>query len=707
MNASVKLRGLISILLLPGCILAAAEPTPAPTASAPAAPPRVFLWDASALLAARASLARGETPLQPALAKLRAEAGRALQLTPPSVMDKPQTAASGDRHDYFSYGPYWWPDPAKPDGLPYIRRDGQVNPTSRKDTDDVGFSKLGEALEILGLAYWFTGEEHYAEKAANLARVWFLNPATRMNPNLQHAQAIPGSNDGRGIGIVESRRLAAINEALPLLAASPAWTAHDRSAMNTWLAAFYTWLTASANGRDEHKELNNHGTWYDFQVAHLALVLGRTDDARKILGEGLTLRLAHQVQPDGAQPLELARTRSLDYSLFNLDALFACATLADHVGLTWWSYTTADGRSLRAALAYLAPYVDPAKPWPKQDLHAADRSRLVDSLEQYLRHRADVPFHELYVRFSAMAGADARWRLVRNQPLGAEPPAAVGVKSPATPEETPLSLPGSEPFVYRQIGRTELRLHVVKPAGWAKGQGRPCLVSFFGGGWNTGTPRTSVKWAEWAASHGLVGIAPDYRTRNRWGGSPEDCVSDGRAALRWIGAHADELGIDAAKIIVEGGSAGAHVGAWTAISAPGPGRDDPAPPVMPIALLLLNPVSDTKEGGYGGPKRFGDNAARALACSVPDQMPVHMPPTIVFHGTADTTVPYANSVALRDKLVRLGNRCELITFEGLGHSYNSSKYGEAGKAADVKTKQAITAFLFSLGLIAPADTANN
>ena len=706
MKTFSSLLTIISGLLLPGCILAAAEPVQPITASthSVAVPvPRLFLWDATTLLAARASLARGEAPLQPALAKLRADAERALKLTPPSVMDKPQTAASGDKHDYFSYGPYWWPDPAKSGGLPYIRRDGEVNPTSRKDTDDVGFSRLGEAIESLGLAYWFTGEERYAEKAAQLARVWFLDPATRMNPNLQHAQAIPGLNDGRGIGIIESRRLATLNEAMSLLDGSPAWTANDRTALTTWLTAFYAWLTTSANGRDEHNERNNHGTWYDFQAAHLALVLGRTDEARKILNEGLTLRLAHQVQPDGSQPLELARTKSLDYSLMNLDGLFACATLAEHVGVDWWNFATPDGRSLHAALVYLAPYVDPGKVWPKKDLHAADRSHLVDLLIQYLQHCDDARFRELLVGFAPTAGANARWRLIRNQPLGAQPRAAVAAKPPAATDETPLTLPGSEPFVFRQVGSAELRLHMVKPPGWARGQARSCLVSFFGGGWNSGTPRTSVKWAEWAASHGLVGIAPDYRTRNRWGGTPEDCVSDGRAALRWIVAHAEELGIDSNRIIVEGGSAGAHVAAWTAISAPGPGRDDPAPSVLPIALILLNPVSDTKEGGYGGPKRFDGSAARALACSVPDQMPVHMPPTIVFHGTADATVPYANSVALRDKLVRTGNRCELITFEGLGHSYNSSKYGDAGVTADVKTKQAITAFLRSLGLITAAE----
>ena len=287
-------------------------------------------------------------------------------------------------------------------------------------------------------------------------------------------------------------------------------------------------------------------------------------------------------------------------------------------------------------------------------------------------------------------------------------PAAAGSKAKAAakaPDVTPLSIPGSEPFVFRKVGETELRLHVVKPTGWAKSDRRACFVAFFGGGWNSGSPERSITWAKWAAGSGLVGIAPDYRTRDRLGGTPEDCVSDARAAVRWVEAHAEELGIDPKKLICMGGSAGGHVAAWTAIPSPGPGKDDPAPSILPAALVLLNPVTDTKDGGYGGTKRFGGDPARARGCSVPDQMPAKMPPTIVFHGTADKTVPYANSVAFRDKLTGGGNRCELVTFEGLGHSYNSSQFGEAGKAADEKTHEDVATFLASLGLMEKAKSA--
>ncbi len=269
----------------------------------------------------------------------------------------------------------------------------------------------------------------------------------------------------------------------------------------------------------------------------------------------------------------------------------------------------------------------------------------------------------------------------------------------AAPEKTPLSIPGSEPVVFRTVGKAELRLHIVKPTGWTAGEKRPCLVAYFGGGWNGGTPERLIGWAKWAAGLGMVGIAPDYRTRERFGTTPEDCVADARAAVTWIEKNAEMLGIDPQRIVAIGSSAGGHVAAWTAISSAGPGKDDPAPPIMPAALVLINPVTDTKAGGYGGPKRFGNDAARAKASSVPDQMQKSMPPAIVFHATADNTVPYANSVAFRNEMVKNGNRCELVTFEGLGHAYSSaSRYGPPARVADQKTHADAEKFLRDLKL---------
>ena len=135
-------------------------------------------------------------------------------------------------------------------------------------------------------------------------------------------------------------------------------------------------------------------------------------------------------------------------------------------------------------------------------------------------------------------------------------------------DDTPESLPGFEAHVFRTIEKTELRLHVIKPKDWSGTDKRPCFVFFFGGGWTTGNPKGSIMWTKWASDHGLVGIAPDYRTFSRHQSTIENSVSDARAAVRWVQAHAAELGIDPAKIISSGVSAGGHLAAWTAI----PGR---------------------------------------------------------------------------------------------------------------------------------------
>lgn len=394
------IKALLLACALGGAALSAAET------------PTLFGYSAPYLAAAKASLARGEERLQPALARLKQEADRALRQKARSVMDKPLTAASGDRHDYFTYGPYWWPDPVKPNGLPYIKRDGDVNPASRDGTDAPAITNTFSSIATLSLAYYFTGDERYADKAAQYARVWFLDPATRMNPNLEYAQAIPGVSKGRGIGIIEARRLGLIADSLALLDGSTAWTEGDRAGFINWLKSYYRWLTTSANGRDERGELNNHGTFFDAQCAHLALVLGQRDEARKILQQGLKRRLSSQIEPDGSQPRELVRTKSLSYSLFNLEALFECARLGESVGVDWWGYSTKDGRSLHTALAYLAPYMDPAKPWIKHDLKEAERTRLPPLIAQYLLRRDDAELRALYARFPTTSDAADRWHLL-------------------------------------------------------------------------------------------------------------------------------------------------------------------------------------------------------------------------------------------------------------------------------------------------------
>jgi hypothetical protein len=297
-----------------------------------------------------------------AIATLGEDARKALAIEPMSVMDKSVTPPSGDRHDYLSQAPYWWPDPSKPDGKPYIRKDGQRNPEISRITDRDNLGQLGDGVTTLALAYAYTGREQYATHAARLVRAWFLEPATRMNPHLQFGQYIPGINQGRGIGIIETRNLPELLDGVLLISGSPAWTRADEEGLQAWMRAYLTWLLESTHGREESKNGNNHETWYDVQVAGLALYTGQVDVARRTL-EGARTRIATQIEPDGRQPRELERTQSWHYSGFNLAAFMELAALGERVGVDIWNYRTADGRSIRQAVDFLVPYAAGERTW--------------------------------------------------------------------------------------------------------------------------------------------------------------------------------------------------------------------------------------------------------------------------------------------------------------------------------------------------------
>ncbi len=342
--------------------------------------PRVFGVSPGALTKARARLAAGATNLQPALKKLVADADKALKVKPLSVMDKPKPGASGDKHDYFSGSPYFWPDPAKKDGLPYLRKDGERNPESQNEnSDSPRLGKLAGTSHTLALAYYFTGKEAYAEHAARLLRGWFLEPATRMNPNFDQAQAVPGRNTGRGTGMIESRSLQSVADAAGLLAGSKHWTKADQAGLVEWLRAFLDWAQTSKNGRDEAAAKNNHGTFYDGQIAHFALFTGQTNLARQTIEAAKERRIAAQIKPDGSMPLELARADSFGYSRFNTSAFFMLATLGEHVGVDLWRFQTADGAGIQQALDFLLPYVEqPDKEWPYE--HGKKNSRALGGI---------------------------------------------------------------------------------------------------------------------------------------------------------------------------------------------------------------------------------------------------------------------------------------------------------------------------------------
>ena len=354
---SKRLFWIVGFLLIAVCAVQAAE--------------ELLLLNADYLATMKARARSGDRALESTIAKLEDDAAEALAIKPMSVMDKGVVPPSGDKHDYMSQAPYWWPDPAKPNGLPYIQKDGQRNPEINRITDHGNFDRLMDAVARLGLAYHVTGKEPFAEHAALLLRVWFLNPATRMNPHLKFGQGIPGITEGRGIGLIETRLLPELLDGVLLIRHSKAWTDADEAGLQKWMRAYLTWVLESPHGKEEAKNGNNHETWYDVQTAGLALYTGQRDLARRILEQSRS-RIDRQIEPDGQQPRELKRTRALHYSLFNLEAFFYLARLGEHVGVDLWNYRAADGRSLRAALDFLVPYLAGEKKWEYDQITTVD-----------------------------------------------------------------------------------------------------------------------------------------------------------------------------------------------------------------------------------------------------------------------------------------------------------------------------------------------
>jgi hypothetical protein len=373
MISRMKMKWLLILLL--GCVAVASRGQTTPAVNLP----RVFSVDPQALAANKAALAAGDKSLDPARQRLLEEADRDLSQKPLSVMDKPEAPPSGDKHDFVSWAPYYWRDTNSP-GKGYIRRDGERNPETADDSDSGHFQKTCAEVHTLALAFYFTGDEKYAAKATEFIRVWFLNPATRMNPNLNYGQGVRGEVTGRPEGLISARGLVGVMDAIGLLAGSKTWTPADQQGMVDWSGQYFDWLTTSKIGQGEGAASNNHGTYYDGQAVALALFTGKTEAAKKILLAARTKRIAGQIRPDGRMPRELGRTLSFSYSTFNLQALMILADLGKSAGVDLWHYQTSDGRSILKATEFMAIYADPARHWPYEQIHPPNRNDLAGPL---------------------------------------------------------------------------------------------------------------------------------------------------------------------------------------------------------------------------------------------------------------------------------------------------------------------------------------
>jgi hypothetical protein len=363
--------------LLPLALATAAATSPSAAASAPATCQasegyaeafggrRVFALRPADLEAIKAGL-----PDNPATSaayrNLIARADKALAVRPASVMDKRSIPVSGDRHDYVSLARYWWPNPANPKGA-YIRRDGDTNPEIETDRfDRSALSRMTRNADTLALAYYYSGERKYAVSAAAAIRAWFLDPATAMNPNMNYAQAVPGVSEGRAEGVLDGASFITVIDAAGLIGPSGALTPAETAALENWFGRYLDWMLKSPNGQGEGKASNNHGLWYDAQVARFALFARKPEIARKIVAAFPKARIAQQVDVSGALPAELGRTRSFHYSLYALSAAY---TLADSAACLDIDLYRAEekGRSLRKATDYVAAYRGRAADWPYKE----------------------------------------------------------------------------------------------------------------------------------------------------------------------------------------------------------------------------------------------------------------------------------------------------------------------------------------------------
>lgn len=302
--------------------------------------------------------------------KIIKSANSYLKQKPLSVTQKSVSEDDPTYHEYVSMAIYYWPDPSKEDGKPYINKDGQVNPEKNDNDkyDAARYSKTISAVNTLSLAYYLTGNEEYAKHSAELLRAWFLNPDTRMNPNLDYGQLVPGKNTGSSSGIIDTSNLITIIDAVNMLKQSENFTAADNEELKKWFSDYVDWLTQSKFGKKEGETTNNHGVWYDAQVAAFAYYAGREDVSKQVIEVAKLKRINKQIEKDGSMPRELARTRSMDYTMYNLEAFTTLAQIGDKVGVDLWNYSSEDGKSIKLAFSYLYPYLQDKSKWEHQNI---------------------------------------------------------------------------------------------------------------------------------------------------------------------------------------------------------------------------------------------------------------------------------------------------------------------------------------------------
>ena len=287
----------------------------------------------------------------------------------PDITDKTHVAPSGDKHDYFSMARYWWPNPKTADHLPYIRQDGKVNPET-EDLDRRTLDAMEKMLTVYALAYFYSGNESYAQKGWEILRTWFVDRKTRMNPSLRYSQVRLGHNNNQGSnsGLLDGYSFLIVPDAVDILSASKSAKQKDIAAIRQWFTDYLEWMLTSPQGVKEDVAENNHGTAYHIQVAVYALFVGNDSVAQPYLNSFVERRIVPQVELDGRQPKELVRTRGYGYSCYNLKHYLDMMDICRLQGIDLLAHPDMQNR-IAKAIDFLTPYLGrPVSAWPFQQI---------------------------------------------------------------------------------------------------------------------------------------------------------------------------------------------------------------------------------------------------------------------------------------------------------------------------------------------------
>jgi len=312
------------------------------------------------------AIIRKEAWTQDSVRRLRAEAEKRLKDGPWSVTSDRPKGIEIDTHEYYSEAPDWWPDPLNPTG-PYIRHEGQINPI-RFAANHTALDAMCEAVFTLGTAAFLLDDPRYAQRAARIINVWFVNPKTRMNPSLDHARAVPGVNTGAATGVLDGRAFIRAIQGMEFLAQTPSWDPKEQAAVRKWFGEYLQWLLHSANADEERRSGNNHASWWAAQTAAVATFVDDPAARQNTFAFYRDRIFPWQIRANGSAPREEARTRSLTNSVFNLEAFAMLCRVAQVNGTDLWDVRARNGATIATVIDYLAPYLSDPHKWTMEQI---------------------------------------------------------------------------------------------------------------------------------------------------------------------------------------------------------------------------------------------------------------------------------------------------------------------------------------------------